>query len=90
MQIPQTGSVVAQFGASWCQPCHQIQPHVEAMAHTMAAEFVYIDMEKHVSLTNGYNIRSLPTIIAFRDGREVGRVAGANKKQIQSMLESTL
>jgi thioredoxin-like negative regulator of GroEL len=56
----------------------------------MAAQFIYIDMEKHVSLTNGYNIRSLPTIIAFRDGREVGRVAGANKKQIQSMLESTI
>lgn len=81
--IPQ-GNVVAQFGATWCQPCKAIRPFVETLAPAVGAKFAYFDMEKDHELANRLGIRALPTVVMFRDGAEVARVNGATRDKIQS------
>jgi thioredoxin 1 len=85
-KIPTEGSAVVQFGAKWCSPCKHIRPLVEKLAQGVQAKFVYMDMEEDFTEANKHSIQAMPTIIAFKDGQELGRVPGANKKAIESLV----
>lgn len=55
-----------KFTAHWCNPCKQIQPHLEKMSneHMICS----IDIDKHPNIAAKYNIKSIPTILFFKDG----------------------
>lgn len=82
-KIPSEGKALVQFGATWCSPCKAIRPRVEQLASHSGAKFVYLDMEEDANCAHKHSIRAMPTIIGFKDGKEIGRVAGANSKQIE-------
>lgn len=89
-QIPETGKVIVQFGAEWCNPCKLIKPYVTGLAQQEAVPFMAIDIEANVELATKHNIRNIPTIIAFIDGREVGRVNGSGQSQIRNVIINAL
>jgi len=69
---------VVDFWASWCQPCLMMAPQFkEAASQLPQVVFAKLQTDKYEQAAAPYNIRSLPTMVAFRGGKEVARQSGA-------------
>jgi thioredoxin 2 len=71
--------IVVDFWAPWCGPCRMVAPEIETVARTAAGEFVVVkvDTEALPEIGGRFDIRSIPTMAIFRNGREIARRAGA-------------
>lgn len=84
--------VLVDFWAAWCAPCRMLTPTVEAVAEQYQgkARVVKLNVDENVDASSRYGIKGIPTLILFRDGKEVERVVGvpANAKDfIAQMIE---
>ena len=71
--------VVVDFWAPWCGPCRMMAPAYEEAAERLASEvrIAKLNTEDEPDLAGRFGIRGIPTMIAFRNGREVARQSGA-------------
>lgn len=79
-QLSRSGlPLMVDFWAPWCAPCRSMAPAFEAAATQLARQFrlLKVDTEKEQALAARFAIRSIPTLIVFRDGKEVARTSGA-------------
>jgi len=75
--------VVVDFWAPWCGPCVGFAPVFEQVAQTKASamRFVKVDTEAEQMLGSQYNIRSIPTLMVFKNGKVVDQLSGALSQQ---------
>ena len=78
-----TGPVVVDFWAQWCRPCLQIAPALEEIAGSMGSKvkIVKLNVDESPETASKYGIMSIPTLMIFKNGREVSRQPGAKSKQ---------
>ena len=71
--------IIIDFWAPWCGPCKIMGPNFEQASRNFKTQvrFAKINTEDQQSLGGHYNIRSIPTLALFKEGKEVDRVSGA-------------
>ena len=85
--------VLVDFWAEWCGPCHVVALIVEELAEEYdgKVKFVKLDTEESFDTAARYGIRSLPTLLLFKGGRQVDQIMGARpKKDLVRTLEKVL
>ena len=80
--------VVVDFWAAWCAPCRVVAPIIDEIADTYGSKIKVCKVDVDSNTTaNKYGVRSIPTILLFKDGTVVDQVTGANGAQIKKMVE---
>ena len=76
--------VVVDFWAEWCGPCKMIAPVVEELATEFDGKmsFAKVDVDNNPGISTNYGIRSIPTLIIFKNGAPVDQIVGAVGKNI--------
>lgn len=73
-----TGISLVDFWAEWCGPCKMSGPIIDQMSDEYAGKVFVgkVDVDQQATLASRYNILSIPTVMLFKDGQEVGRQVG--------------
>ena len=74
--------VLVDFWAEWCAPCKMMLPILNDVAVSSDDDFkvAKVDVDKNQALAQKYGVRSIPTLVAFKDGKEVARFVGVKNK----------
>ena len=91
--LQSTVPVLVDFWAPWCGPCRMIAPTVEILAQEFAGKLkvVKVNVDENNQTSNSYNIRSIPTLILFKNGKAIATKTGAiTKTQLTDFINANL
>jgi thioredoxin 1 len=84
---------LVDFWATWCAPCRQIAPHVETLAKEMAGRLNVgkLDIDHSQQVPTKYDVRSIPTLLLFHQGKVIGQLVGAvPKAKLDQFVQNAL
>ncbi|MEG0855364.1 MAG: thioredoxin [Terrisporobacter sp.] len=87
------GIVIVDFFATWCAPCKMLAPVFSALGEEVKdrAEFLKVDIDKSMELAQKFQVSTVPTVIIFKDGKEMDRLVGfIPKVNLKNKVESYL
>ena len=83
--------VVVDFWAEWCGPCKMIAPALEELSNEMAGKVTIakVNIDENPDLAAQFGVRSIPTLLMFKDGQIAANMVGAApKSKLQSWIAS--
>ena len=87
------GVALVDFWAEWCGPCRIIGPHIEQLAEDFDGKALVgkLDVDHNPEVSMKFGVRSIPTVLIFKDGQLVDKVIGANPKSVyESKIQDAL
>lgn len=87
------GVTLVDFYADWCGPCKMIAPLIEELSTDFAgqATIAKLDIEQAQDTTSKWQVTSIPTVILFKNGKELNRVVGLrDKESLKKLVTSAL
>tara|TARA_B100001778_G_scaffold334986_1_gene350463 strand:+ start:23787 stop:24101 length:315 start_codon:yes stop_codon:yes gene_type:complete len=91
--ISSEGVVLVDFFADWCQPCKMLMPTIEEIASNYEGRVTVgkVNTEDHATIATDYGVNALPTLILFKDGKEVERLIGLKSAdEISAAIDAQL
>jgi thioredoxin 1 len=85
--------VLVDFWASWCMPCRMLAPTIEKLAEENQGKLKVckLNTDENQNISAQYGIQGIPTLIIFKEGKEVGRTVGVmSKEKLQEKLDPVL
>jgi thioredoxin 1 len=85
--------IIIDFYAKWCGPCKSISPKIDELSVQSKYQNIYfakVDVDNVPDLANNYNVQSLPTFMAFKNGKFLGETKGANYDNIVKLVNALL
>ena len=75
--------VLVDFWAEWCVPCHMVSPVVEEIGRDKGDDLqvAKLNIDENPDITRRFGVMSIPTLMLFKDGKEIARVVGARGKE---------
>lgn len=89
--IVASGVVLVDFWAPWCAPCLMQTPILEKVARKWGdrVKIVKVNVDENTSIAARHGIRSIPTLLLYKDGRVVRQLVGVqSERALDSLLES--
>ncbi|XP_062151248.1 thioredoxin H2 [Alnus glutinosa] len=79
---------VIDFAAAWCGPCKFMEPAVHGMATKFSdVVFAKIDVDELPDVAQEFQVQAMPTFVLVKKGKEVDRVVGAKKDELEKKIE---
>lgn len=75
--------VLLDLWAEWCGPCHMLAPTIDQLSSELAGKVkvAKLNIDQNPNTANRFGVRSIPTLLVLKDGREVDRLVGVQPKQ---------
>jgi len=87
--LKESKPVLVDFWAVWCAPCRMIAPVIDEIAESYGAKIKVgkVNVDENSKIPNQYGVRSIPTVMLFKDGQVAEQVIGANAAEIKKIVE---
>lgn len=89
-EIGKNRAILVDFWAEWCGPCRMVSPVIDELAKEYAGKFTFgrLNVDENPSIAQLFQIRSIPTLLVFKDGKVVDGILGAAPKaQIEAKIQ---